>query len=244
MFEPKYKDVKPMGYYVYAHRRLSDMSIFYIGKGVYNRAWNKTSGRSQHWKNIANKHGVYVEILIDGLNEDDAFDFEIQMIRKTSGLINYARGGQGKSGVPSTNKQKECARMARSKPVVNSNGEIFESATEAAKHLNSIGIPARRVSITNACIRGRNAYGMAWAFASKSSEPPKLINKRERGVKNFGKSVRCSNGMVFNSMSMAVEYLKRNGKPKASVSAISLAANGKIKHAYGYEWDFCVDDES
>jgi len=242
MFEPKYKDLKPSGYYVYAHRRSSDMSIFYIGKGSYNRAWNKSSGRSQYWKNIAHKHGVYVEILIDGLSEEDAFAFEIQMIKNTDGLINYARGGQGKSGIPSTDKQKKAAKMARSKPVINSNGDVFDSATEAAKHLNSIGIPTRRAPITNACIMGRNAYGMAWAYLSKSSEPPKYVNKRDRGVKSFGKPVRCSNGMVFDSMSVAAEYLKQNGKPKASVSAISLAAKGKLKNAYGYKWDFCVDE--
>jgi len=242
MFKPKYKDLKPKGHYVYAHRRLSDMSVFYIGKGFHNRAWNKSSGRSNYWKNIAKKHGVYVEILIDNLSEEEAFMFEIQMIKKTDGLINCAPGGQGKSGIPSTYKQKEAARMARSKPVVNSKGEIFDSATEAAKYLNHMGISARRSTITNACIKGINAYGMAWDYASNCSNYPRYIDRKKKGIKSFGKPVACSNGMVFDSISLAVEHLKRNGKPKASASAISLAAKGKLKSAYGYKWNFCVDD--
>lgn len=243
MFKPKYKDITPVGYYVYVHRRLSDMSVFYVGKGVLNRAWNKTSGRSQHWKNIANKHGVYVEILIDGLSEDEAFAFEIDMIKKTKGLINYASGGQGKSGVPSTSKQKESARIARSKAVINSKGDIYESATVATKELLKIGIKANRATISLACAKRINAYGMSWSFYKDGDNPPDFVDTRSKCIKNYGIKVKCSNGMVFDSISLAVDWLKNNGKPKAAASPISKAIRGKLGRVYGFYWEIYVDDQ-
>ena len=68
-------------YYVYTH---SDMSgnVFYVGKGTANRAWNKRDGTA--WKN---KYGV--EIIFDGLTEEEALDAEAVLI-DSYGIDNLA----------------------------------------------------------------------------------------------------------------------------------------------------------
>jgi hypothetical protein len=68
-------------YYVYTH---SDMSgkVFYVGKGTGNRAWTKRDGKA--WKN---KYGV--EIVFDGLTEEEALDAEAVLI-DSYGIENLA----------------------------------------------------------------------------------------------------------------------------------------------------------
>jgi hypothetical protein len=90
-------------FYVYAHYK-PDGNIFYVGKGYGKRA-RVTSGRSDVWYNVVNKHGGYeVVILYENLFEDAAFKLEKEEIefwgrRKDGGfLINLTDGGEGTSG--------------------------------------------------------------------------------------------------------------------------------------------------
>ena len=93
-------------YYVYFHIRLSNNQIFYVGKGKEKR-YKSTSGRNDHWHNIANK-GYYYLIYADNLTEKEAFDLEIKMIKKyKSQLVNLTDGGEGTSGYKYTKEQKE-----------------------------------------------------------------------------------------------------------------------------------------
>lgn len=71
---------KPIGYYVYVHKD-SKGKIFYVGKGTGNRAWRED--RHALWEKYVNEHlqGIYqVEILQDGLTEDDALELEWQLL--------------------------------------------------------------------------------------------------------------------------------------------------------------------
>jgi len=86
-------------YYVYAHYKLDgDGTIpFYIGKGSRKRC--KSKCRSKYWTDIVSKHGLSVEILKDGMSEEDAFIYEIQMISYYKSLggceCNFTIGGDG-----------------------------------------------------------------------------------------------------------------------------------------------------
>ena len=123
----KWSEVKPEGFYVYLHRRETDGSVFYVGKGKKDRAWRK-SHRSQYWRRVAKKHGVVVEVVHDGLDEDEAFDVECGLIRIHADTIcNLTTGGEGRSGRPQTEAQKKAASRATSKPVKCSNGMEFEN---------------------------------------------------------------------------------------------------------------------
>lgn len=98
-------------FYVYLHRRLSDGTVFYVGKGQGRRAYVK-SGRSERWKRTADKYGYSVEIVFDKLTEEEAFQVEIDTILEFTyfgyNLCNLTSGGEGVSGykVSEAHKQK------------------------------------------------------------------------------------------------------------------------------------------
>ena len=51
----------PSGYYLYVHRKATDGSIFYVGKGKGDR-WRSTNRTNKHWQNTATKYGAIVDI--------------------------------------------------------------------------------------------------------------------------------------------------------------------------------------
>ncbi len=63
-------------YYVYAHKRLDNNTIFYVGKGKGNRAYIK-SNRNEYWKRIVSKCDYEVLFLDKNLCEEDAYKLEI-----------------------------------------------------------------------------------------------------------------------------------------------------------------------
>lgn len=83
-------------FYVYQHIRLDNEKPFYVGKGRAKRAWD-SSKRNPYWKNIVSKSGFKVEIIKDKLTESQAFDLEIETIKRfrESGLklVNLTEGG-------------------------------------------------------------------------------------------------------------------------------------------------------
>lgn len=102
--------IKPT-YFIYLHRRMDTMDVFYIGKGTrthkaqYVRAY-VVKKRSSFWNAIVSKAGYSVELVADFFNEDDAFAKEKELIeehgRKCEGgtLCNLTTGGEGHSGLP------------------------------------------------------------------------------------------------------------------------------------------------
>ena len=115
-------------YYVYIYWRLDTNEIFYVGKGRDNR-WKRTDEghRNEHFGNIANKHLVVCEIIMDNLTEEQAHGIECWIINelvfecgysidipnnrskeKGRHLCNMTWGGEGGSGHnPWENKSKE-----------------------------------------------------------------------------------------------------------------------------------------
>lgn len=85
-------------YYVYAHRCLDTNKIFYVGKGKGYRAWC-TSGRNIYWQRMANKHGVYVDIIFDSLEESESYECEyntiLELLYFGEKLTNLTDGGVG-----------------------------------------------------------------------------------------------------------------------------------------------------
>lgn len=85
-------------YYVYAHRRNDNNSIFYIGKGSGKRAFIKCN-RSEYWKRIVEKYGYTVDFLAKELDEETAFNLEILYIQENKKLgfceANFSNGGDG-----------------------------------------------------------------------------------------------------------------------------------------------------
>lgn len=107
-------------YYVYIYYRLDTNEPFYIGKGCRNR-WKVLDKRNEHFKRIANKYPIVVEIYKDNLTDEEASGIECYIIdklvfeygfsidiknnegnRSDFHLVNQTWGGEGSSGcIPS-----------------------------------------------------------------------------------------------------------------------------------------------
>lgn len=85
-------------YYVYFHRKKTDGSVFYIGKGTNKRAFS-TAKRNPHWYRTVAKHGYTVEIVQSGMQEWWAFEMECDLIDSygLKNLTNMTEGGKGGS---------------------------------------------------------------------------------------------------------------------------------------------------
>jgi len=89
-------------HYTYAHFRKSDGLCFYIGKGKGDRAWTSSNDRSVHWHNVADKHGLRVEIVAEWGTAAEAFEHERVLIDSFRyighPLVNMKDGGEGGGG--------------------------------------------------------------------------------------------------------------------------------------------------
>ena len=92
-------------FYTYAHFK-PDNSVFYIGKGKLNRAFDKVN-RSKKWKEVVSEVKEHkVEILAHWPTEEEAFEHEIFLIdcfrQMGAQLVNVSKGGYGSSGYKHT----------------------------------------------------------------------------------------------------------------------------------------------
>ena len=87
-------------FYIYLHRRATDNTVFYVGKGHGKRAWF-VNNRSNRWNYIVTKHGYNVVIVQDNLTEEQAFILEKELIADIGkeSLCNMTDGGEGASGL-------------------------------------------------------------------------------------------------------------------------------------------------
>lgn len=96
-------------FYVYEHLKLSDNSVFYVGKGCKNRAFRK-SNRNQHWHNTVNKHGYKVNFIVKNVSEELSLLAEVERIdqlkRLNVKLCNQTDGGDGVSGYVATKETR------------------------------------------------------------------------------------------------------------------------------------------
>ena len=99
-------------YYIYLHRRISDGKIFYVGKGSGIRL-KVTSGRNERWNRVYRKHGFSYEVLFDNLDEEEAYQLEMEVISELKyhgyDLVNLTAGGEGglKPSAETRRKQSE-----------------------------------------------------------------------------------------------------------------------------------------
>ena len=102
--------------YNYIDYRKDDNSPFYVGIGNSKRINNYN--RNKFHTAVKNKHGMYRVVIQGPVTWDQACATEINLISeyKNKGykLTNITEGGEGKKGVPTSQKQKE-ATSYRSK---------------------------------------------------------------------------------------------------------------------------------
>jgi len=101
--------IRDKKYYVYQHK-LQDGTIFYVGKGTGNRAF-ETRYRNHIWEKVVKEFKKYiVEIKQDNLTSDEAYELEIKTIKEIGleNLTNLSEGGEGQdNSTLSPEKYKE-----------------------------------------------------------------------------------------------------------------------------------------
>ena len=234
--------VKPSGFYVYLHRRMTDGLVMHVGKGCKRRAWS-LSGRNSFWKRVASKHGAFVEMIKDGMSEPCALVFERIQIAKYRSmgqpLTNLTDGGQGISGYSRPKSDEERVKLRNAKgasSVCCSNGMVFGTCRDAAEWVSeSRGSKCFPSAINLACSGGINtAYGYSW-WRMGDKEKDVVDGRVMHGLANkIG--VASSNGMRYDSAKDAAAHMVSLGFTKASPSAISSACRGRIGSAYGMAW--------
>lgn len=226
-------------FYVYIHRRKTDNSVFYVGKGTGDRAWQLGSKRNTHWQRIVSKNGLIVELVETGLQDWYAQEREIELIafygRKN--LCNQTDGGDGISGrIWSDESRAKLSAAKKGKPSPWSAGE------------NS---PMRRPEVLAKVIAARLGKSSTWIAGDKNPMHDPAIKAHHsalfKGKKRpditgsnhvNAKKVRCiETGVIFDCLQDAAKWLRENGRPKATQSNISSACTGNLKTAYGYRWE-------
>ena len=215
-------------YYVYEHIRLDTQQVFYVGKGKGKRAWKRNS-RNYHWSNIISKTEYKAKIVQDCMTEEDAFLLEMWLIAKLRhegvSLANKTDGGEGCSNGSGSIVKVYC-----------SNGVVYESIESAANFCRKNGFPNASCAGICASLRKTGViYGHKWSRVSVP-DVPKHTDRVKAFLSVVHIPVKCSNGMLFKSITEATEYLIGQGHQSATPAAVSRCVSGVRKIAYGYTW--------
>lgn len=154
--------------------------------------------------------------------------------RMTDGLIMYVGKGSGNRAWQVSGRNSLWVRTAK-KHGVNVSIHMENMSESCALVLESIMVAVYKSKcqpLTNLTSGGDGAIS---SYISKET-----IDKIRLSNSKF--SVRCSNGMVFDSARAAARWLRSNGNPKASGSQVSHSCRSKRGSCYGFSW--WVDGES
>lgn len=243
--------VTPQDFYVYIHRKATTGEIFYVGKGTGRRAWT-AKNRNVYWHRVVKKHGLVVEIVLDGLQEWAALELEIDYIalhgRKNTGygsLINLTDGGEN----PPHTTESIAAAVKTRKQNPELQAKLKVRLAEMHKNPEWIqkfkAMTAERANNDSwkANIREalkRRTQDPKWRASIKAARAVQVDNPiwMDAVRKACNKPVLCvETGQVFESGVAAVKWLGVKN-PKTAVNGISRACNNPAFTSYGYHWQF------
>ena len=103
-------------YYIYVWRIKETQEVFYVGKGCGDR-YKQVSRRNKFFLDMYNSHECECEILQGALTEQEAFKYEIILIKyyreyTNNRLTNVCDGGEGSSGFKHTEESKQKLSLA------------------------------------------------------------------------------------------------------------------------------------
>lgn len=253
-------------FYVYVHRRLSDGTPFYVGKGKTNRAY-VTFGRSPEWASVQSEHGLIVEIVKRHLSEWCAYTLEKIMIGIHShhGLVNKTTGGGGqfqiseetrqmlrmaKLGKPQSPEHAAKSRMSKVGKRQPDSAREFTRKLKSKPIISSNGViyssatdAARQLAESLKCyvsqgnISAAANAGRANAYGLSWSYDTSKVPEFCPTVYRV-RSIECvETGEVFNSAQDATRWV-REWRGAANNQCITAAARGETKSAYGYTWEY------
>ena len=253
-------------FYVYVHIRLDNNTVFYVGKGTKNRAYNLDRGDFHN--SVREKYGCRVEIIKDNLTESQAFRLESKMIKyyvltlgygipidgyrdfsNNKYLTNFTWGGEGTSGMnPYANKTEEEMEEICKKKSEASKGRKH---SEEAKRKNSESHKGKKMSEESKQKMSESHKG------KKASEETRQKMSESHKGKHVGeksgmwgkpspqrRSVMCiTTGKTFDCIKDAAIHYDINK------NNIVSCCQGKRKHAgrlngVRLQWKYAEDDDN
>ena len=224
---PKWPEVKPQGFYVYLHRRVSDGSVFYVGKGKGHRAWRWRGTRSPHWTNVASKNGVIVEIVKDGMSECCSFTLEKIVIGAigVENLCNFSHGGEGVSGMSG---DKHHAYNTDIHSFSHMDGRVFSGTSYEFREENNLS-----QSLVSQLVNGSRMSHKGWRLSSTKAEDTGMSGCR---VWNYDSEVRIFHhidGREFSGTQR--QFINEFDLPQAQVSA--MVTGNRVQSTRGWFLD-------
>ena len=181
-------------FYVYKHIRLDNNTCFYVGKGKGNRV--NFPKRNDFHNNICNKYGYKVEIIKDGLTEEEAFKLEREIIEDyvfTFGygieitgyrnrennkfLTNMTFGGEGTSGRKHSEEAKR--KISESEKGKKISEETKRKLSEAHKGRQFSEETKRKLSEAN---KGKKSSEDKKQKISKANKGRKLSEEHKKKI--------------------------------------------------------------
>jgi hypothetical protein len=211
--------------YVYLHRRKDNNQPFYVGVGGllsfdnYQRAnannWKGLRNRSDFWRNVVNKFGFTVEIVLDNCTKEEALLEEVRLIKlygrqdiETGILVNHTDGGDGR-----VNSSKEVNRKCGEKNIGKKwtedrrNG-IKKVKPKITKSAWNKGIPATEKAKESLRAAAKKKPPMSEATKLKigRAHRGKVITQEQK--EKLGKKViDTTTGIMYSSCTDAAKFL-------------------------------------
>lgn len=211
-------------FFVYVHKKESDGTIFYVGKGTKLR-WCNIYSRSLHWKNTARKHGVYCDIVATSLTAQEALILEKKLIESygrqdmgTGSLVNMTAGGEGVVDYVFTEEHRQ-------KLAITSTGR---------KHTEEFKAMVSRIHTGKVVSEETRKKQSDYRTGRRLSDEQKL--KLRGKVNSLSRQVMCvQTGVVYSSVTNAARATGSDG------SSITKVCKGKKKTHKGFTWVFVVE---
>lgn len=242
-------------FYVYVHRRKTDNSIFYVGKGTGYRY--KRTNRNIYWQNIVAKNGYYSEFVIKNLTESQAISLEVNLIKfyGRENLCNMTDGGEGMSGHVKSQSAKDAVGNAHrgvkrhksvgekiSKSLVGRklNAETKRKISEKLKGVKLSEETIRKMAESRTGKKHKDAWNANIAKAWKTDSERYKRRCLNMSLAAKRTKVKCiTHNTEFDSVNDAVAWLKVTfNKIKANHSSICRSCKSKEYSYYGMKWEY------
>ena len=216
-------------FYSYLHRRATDNTVFYVGKGTGNRS-HFLHGRGRKWTAFYNKHGAIAEIVERFATEEEAFNHERFLIASFMAvgakLANLTLGGDGVSGYKYTPEQ--AAKHAESQK------KTWERPGYREKHqasMRAVFLDPRYRSRQSEMSKAR------WADPQKRAS---ILARMPKGAElHNARAVTClETAETFESISLAVKWLRSLGFESAKSGGIWQCCNKFMRSYCQFHWHY------
>lgn len=249
-------------FYVYAWYIVDTFEIFYIGKGTGNRYKTKKRENS-YFSKMVQTHNCDSVILMNGLTEKEAFEYEKILISYCRGkfnrLTNVLDGGEQPPSTAGTKRTKETKDKMRKSMIqtYKNHPELKEKASERMKRFlkTEKGREFQRKSIAS---RDNDEFRKSQSVkCRKANRTPEYIEKQSRIVKEMWKSEDYANAHKGenNGRSQRVKQYDLDGnfikeyetiaqackETGVSQPKVTLVCKGRRKTTGGFIWKYSND---